>query len=127
MARIKTPTPPSHGRRTHALEQLGLAVGFIWIFDDQGAASIETQYKNAQQMQRALGISRATAYRLIKKHPVRYWCTDLRDEGNPKCYSVLPKKVVDNLTVYPVGNPNFANGIYQQDIARRRMSRRKNR
>lgn len=119
MRRIKIPTPPSHNKGTHAIEQIGAVVGYIWIFTNKGAATIETQYKNAQQIQEYLGVSRATAYRLIKKHPVRYWCSDCRDAESPKCYCVLPTKALDAMTIYPVGNPNFANGIYQQNIARR--------
>ena len=124
MRKINVPTPPAHAPWVHSLEQLGITVGYIWIFTDQGARTIESQYKNAQQLQELLGISRATAYRLINRHKKRYWCSDVRDAENPRCYMVFPVKALNSITIYPVGNPNFANGVYQQHNARRPRKRR---
>lgn len=118
--RIKVPTPPSHGPHVHSMEQNGVTVCHIWIFSDKGASAIETQYKNAAQISAALGVSRATAYRIIQRHGKRYWCADMRDENNPKVYSVLPWAEVSKAQIHPVGNPNFRDGIYQQHIALRR-------
>lgn len=120
MPRIKLPTPPSHGSNIHAAEQNGLHVCHIWIFDDKGAAAIATQHGNAEQIARTLGVSRATAYRIMQRHGKRYWCIDLRDEDNPKCCCVLPYSSLSDVTIHPVGNPNFRSGIYQQRIALRR-------
>lgn len=125
MRRIKVPTPPSHNSSMHNVIQDGITACHLWAFDDKGLAAIETQYGNCQAIQDQLGVSRATAYRIINRHHKRYWLTDYRDADHPKVYSVLPKSVVEQVTVYPVGNPNFHSGIYQQGIARRpRMKRR---
>lgn len=125
MIRIKVPTPPYHTPNTHAEEHIGNAVGYIWIYTDTGAATIETQYKNAEQIQQALGVSRATAYRIIARHPKRYWCSDCRDADKPRCFCVVPTKVMEDYVKQPVGNPNFSNGIYQQTIARRLRRKRR--
>lgn len=120
MRKIDIPRVPNHIKGTHSIIREGTSVGYIWILTDQGAATIETQYANAVQIMEALGVSRATAYRIIQRHEKRYWCSDTRDADNPRCYSVIPRKALDDVTVNPLGNPNFCNGIYQQSIARRR-------
>lgn len=119
MRKITIPTPPYHGKSCHRITQEGLLVGYIWIFTDKGAETIETQYATAKQIQEALGVSRATAYRIIKRHTKRYWLSDCRDTEKPSCYSVIPREALKHITIYPVGNPNFSSGIYQQDLARR--------
>lgn len=120
MRKIDIPRIPSHGPNVQSIVQEGTKVGYIWILTDKGAGTIETQYASAPQIMEALGVSRATAYRIIARHPKRYWCSDTRDADAPRCYSVIPREALDAVTVLPLGNPNFANGIYQQDIARRR-------
>lgn len=119
MSRIKPPTPPYCGKGTHHIEHNGMFVCNIWCFDEEGARKIETQYKTAEGIMAVRGVSRATAYRLIKRQAKRYWLTDLRDPDKPTVRSVLPMDIVTNATVNPVGNPNLHNGIYQQGIARR--------
>lgn len=121
--RIKIPKPPEHHFSTNALVQEGLDVTHIWVFNQAGRAAIETQYKTAAGIQAATGCSRASAYRLIARTDKRYWIFDLTDPDNPTVWSCLPVSIVQEYTPYPVGNPNFANGIYQQQIARRRKPR----
>lgn len=121
--RIKVPTPPRVGKGTHALESNGLYVCHIWAFDPEGARIIETQYKTAQGIMQARSVSRATAYRIIKAHPKRYWYINLHDTDTPRVRAVLPLAAVEAARVYPVGNPNLHNGIYQQAIARRPRKR----
>lgn len=120
MNRIKIPEPPHHSSNSQCIIQEGLVAGYIWIFTDKGAETIATQYANAEEIQEALQVSRATAYRIIQRQAKRYWCSDVRDAEHPRCYSVIPRKALEAVSVQGIGNPNFTNGIYQQGIARRR-------
>ncbi|MBQ2928670.1 MAG: hypothetical protein IJD99_00470 [Clostridia bacterium] len=124
MARISIPQPPHHGGKAHSLIQEGIHVAYIWVFSDRGLGTIETQYANARQIMKRLGVSRATAYRIIKRQHKRYWLCDMRPTERERCYSVLPVEVLQRINVLPVGNPNFTNGIYQQGIARRLRRKR---
>lgn len=123
MSRIKPPTPPRVGKGTHALESNGLHVCHIWAFDPEGARAIETQYRTAEGIMQQRHVSRATAYRLIKRQTKRWWYTDLSTAEKPIVRSVLPADLVASLQINPVGNPNLTNGIYQQGIARRPRKR----
>lgn len=120
MSRQRVPQPPyiMIGRDTFI--QNGARVCHIWVFTPAGLSSIETQYATARQIMQLLGCSRATAYRIIKRHGKRYWLCDLRPTEQESCLSVLPLSVLERIQVQPQGNPHFRNGLYQQDIAKRR-------
>ena len=92
MARNSIPRPPYTPPRSTMLIQDGILVAHIWIFNEAAMATIETQYATAQQIAARLGCSRATAYRIIKRHKKRYWLCDLRPNVTEKCISVLPIK-----------------------------------
>lgn len=125
MSRNSIPQPPYVPASSTMLIQDGMLVSHIWVFSDPGWATIETQYATAQQIAARLGCSRATAYRIIKRHKKRYWLCDLRPNVAEKCISVLPIEALASVQLLPLGNPNFTNGIYQQAIAlRRRRVRR---
>lgn len=125
MPRNSIPRPPFRPKGSNALVQDGLVVAHIWVFSADGLATIETQYATAQQIMQRLGCSRATAYRIIKRHKKRYWLCDLRPDEVERCLSVLPIEVIDAVQLLPPGNPHFTDGVYQQGIAlrRRRASR----
>ena len=125
MSRNRIPRPPFQPRGSNALIQDGLTVAHIWVFSATGLATIETQYATARQIMERLGCSRATAYRIIKRHKKRYWLCDLRPDEEERCLSVLPLEVLDAVQLLPLGNPHFHDGVYQQNIAlRRRRSHR---
>ena len=120
MSKNQLPRPPIRvGRDTQCHVVGGDRVVHAWIFTDTGVGIIETQYWTAVHLQDRLGVSRATAYRIIAKQPVRYWVIDYRDEANPKCRCAIPATLAETITPNTVGNPNFRSGIYQQEIARR--------
>ena len=120
MSRNCIPRPPeTYGTRSMIIQD-GLVVSHIWVFDAAALATIETHYATAQQIAERIGCSRATAYRIIKRHEKRYWLCDLRPNEAERCVSVLPLDVLDSVQLLPLGNPNFRSGIYQQDIALRR-------
>ncbi len=123
MRKSSIPQLPIHRHMGSYYIQEGILEGYIWILDDKGARAIETQYANAQQIRDELGVSRATAYRIIAKQKKRYWCSDVRESEKPRCYSVIPREALKHITVLPQGNPNFSSGIYQQRIARKRSRR----
>ena len=123
MPRIRVPQPPHHNRFSSTMIQEGLLVSHIWVFTDPGMATIETQYATAQQIAALIGCSRATAYRIINRHKKRYWLCDLRPNVPETCVSVLPREALHGVQLLPLGNPNFSNGIYQQEIARKRRCR----
>lgn len=125
MAKVKVPNPGYIPRDCDTLEQNGTRVSFIWYFTDKGRGIIETQYNTPAQIQQQLGVSRATAYRLVAAHPKRYWVSDMRDQDNLRCYCVLPAEVVMGIIPRPVGNPNLHNGMYQQSVARRLRKKRR--
>lgn len=97
---------------------------YIWIYTDEGALTIDTQYVNAQGVARLAGVSRATAYRIMRKLP-RWWVSDVRDPDAPKCCSMVRRADLGQVRIYPRGNPNFASGIYQHDLARRPRGKRR--
>ena len=122
MPKAKIPTPPYTPRTgTHALVQEGFAVCYIWVFDAEGLRSIGTQYASARQIMQEKGVSKTTAYRYIRAHRKRYWCTEMLPDREPRCYMVLPASALEAIVPQPVGNPNMKNGIYQQEIARKRI------
>ena len=120
MSRNCIPRPPQTYSPRSMIIQEGLLVSHIWVFDAAALATIETQYATAQQIAERIGCSRATAYRIIKRHAKRYWLCDLRPNESERCVSVLPLDVLNSVQLLPLGNPNFRSGIYQQDIALRR-------
>ena len=120
MARNCIPRPPQTFHRTSMMIQDGITAAHIWVFSADALATIETQYATAQQIAERIGCSRATAYRIIKRHKKRYWLIDLRPDEAERCLSVLPLKELDAVQLHPAGNPNFHSGIYQQEIALRR-------
>ena len=124
MGRIRIPDP---GRWLYGppeiYEKHGTRVSFLWYWTEAARRTIETQYKTPEELVTTLGISRATAYRLIAAQPKRYWCTDLRDEENPRVYAVVPTSVMENYVPRPVGNPNLHSGLYQQALARRQRKK----
>lgn len=125
MPRNRIPRPPFHHAGSNVLVQEGLLASHIWVFSEAGLATIETQYATAQQIMQRLGCSRATAYRIIKRHKKRYWLCDLRPNEEERCLSVLPLDVLEAVQLLPLGNPHFHDGVYQQEIAlRRRRVRR---
>ena len=119
-ARIQVPKPPAHHPQALSVVRDSDRVCFIWLLREGARATIETQYKNAAQIRALKDCGKSTAYRIINRHKKRYWLTDLTDEEHPMVYSVLPADVVEKAEIKPVGNPNFASGIYQQHIARKR-------
>lgn len=126
MARISIPRPPYTPATSTLLIQEGINVTHIWVLKEAGLATIETLYATSSQIMKRLGCSRATAYRIIKRHKHRYWMCDLRPDTRESCLSVLPLEVLEHIQLLPLGNPHFRDGVYQQDIARRRrrLSRR---
>lgn len=120
MARNSIPRPPYTPPSSTLLIQEGIHVTHIWLLKEAGLASIETLYATAPQIMQRIGCSRATAYRIIKRHHKRYWLCDLRPDVQESCLSVLPLEVLDAVQLLPPGNPHFRDGVYQQDIARRR-------
>ncbi len=117
---VKMPRDPMGGRQhtNHTCIIDSPKARYIWVYTDEGALAIDTQYANAQGVARLTGVSRATAYRIMQRLP-RYWLSDVRDPEAPKCFSVVKRSDLDRVTIYPKGNPNFASGIYQQNLARR--------
>ncbi len=122
---IKMPRDPMEGRShtNHTCIIDSPKARFIWVYTDEGALAIDTQYANAQGVARLTGVSRATAYRIMARLP-RYWLSDVRDPDAPRCYSVVKRSDLATVRLYPIGNPNFASGTYQQELARR-MRRKK--
>ena len=86
-------------------------------------ARIETQYGSALAIAAITGVSRATAYRIISKHPKAYWVIDCTTEGMQRSWCVLPMEVIKQIEPRRVGNPNFSNGLYQHAIAKNRARR----
>lgn len=121
MKNPKIPTPPRHSPTTHAIEQRGLYVCYLWAFDGEGAAQIESQYSKARDIMRMKGVSQATAYRIIARHTRRYWYVDMSSTP-ARVWAVLPTEIVQQHNPAPRGNPNLRSGIYQQDIAKRRRN-----
>ena len=121
MPKISIPTPPARGKHYKALIQEGAKVGFIWLFHEAARGTIETQYADARAVGHTLAVSRASAYRFMAKQEKVYWLIDLTDEDNPRCCRVVPRDTMVGYIKPKTGNPNFANGIYQQQIAKRRV------
>lgn len=125
MSRNSIPQPPYVPASSTMLIQDGILVSHIWLFNEAALPTIATQYATAQQIAERIGCSRATAYRIIKRHKKRYWLIDMRPNEAEKCLSVLPIEALESVQLLPLGNPNFSSGIYQQEIAlRRRRVRR---
>ena len=124
-SKISIPRPPYCGKHTHSLIQEGVGVCYAWYFDEAGRKSIETLYETARSLQTTHGWKRATAYRFIAKHPKRYWIIDYTDPKEPSCVCGIPREAIKDYTPSGAGNPNFTNGIYQQEIARKRRQLRR--
>ena len=116
----QVPKPPRVSSRMGYIIQEGIEAGMIWLLREDARGAIETLYANASSVQTSTGCSRATAYRIIGRHPKRYWLIDYTDQGSPSCCMVIPTDAIKDIELSGRGNPNFKDGIYQQAIALRR-------
>lgn len=114
--RYGIPEPPAHANHHHAFQQNSFSACYIWVFDDEGARIIETQYAQVREVMTEKRCARSTAYRLIAAQGRRYWVSDCRDPQNPRCYTVIPRRVLRGLQVLPVGNPLWHSGHYQRRL-----------
>lgn len=92
--------------------------GRIMIYNDRGAAVIANQFATAAEVASTLGVSRSSAYRIMK-HMARYEVEDCRNPEELHQYNVVRRSDLAALQRSSRGNPHFSDPKYQRKLAKR--------
>lgn len=90
----------------------------IHLFNDHGAAVIANQFATAAEVASTLGVSRSSAYRIMRLM-ARYEVEDMRNPEELHCYNVVKRSDLAALQRASRGNPHFAESLYQRKLAKR--------
>lgn len=92
--------------------------GIIRIYNDRGAAVIANQFATAAEVASTLGVSRSSAYRIMRRM-ARYEVEDLRNIEELHTYNVVRRSDLAALQRATRGNPHFTDPKYQRRLAKR--------